>query len=116
MESTGLKINELGDGMKRVNVVAKVEEKEETREVTSRYKNETYNVANVLVSDETGNIKLTLWNEQIDQVNVNDMIKIENGYVTSFRGEIQLNVGRYGTLTVEQTGTTATTLADSKSE
>jgi len=47
-----------------------------------------------------GKIKLTLWNKQIDQVSVNDTVQIENGYVTSFRGEIQLNVGKYGKLTV----------------
>lgn len=86
--------------MKRVDVEAKVMEKGEPREVMSRFKDETYTVADAVVADETGSIKLTLWNEQIDQVNVNDKIKVENGYVTSFRGEIQLNVGRYGKLTV----------------
>ena len=95
-----MKIKELRDGMKNVSVEAKVMEKSEPREVMSRFKDETYTVADAVVADETGSIKLTLWNEQIDQVNVNDKIKVENGYVTSFRGEIQLNVGRYGTLTV----------------
>jgi len=33
-------------------------------------------------------------------VNVGDKIKIENGYVTSFKGEIQLNIGKFGKLTV----------------
>jgi replication factor A1 len=41
-----------------------------------------------------------LWNEQIAHVNVNDKIKIENGYITSFKGEVQLNVGKFGKLTV----------------
>jgi len=96
-----MKIKDLRNGMKHVNVEAKVTEKSDTREVSSRYKDETYNVASAMVTDETGTIKLTLWNEQIDQVNVNDTVKVENGYVTSFRGEIQLNVGKYGKLTVE---------------
>jgi len=95
-----LKIRELRDGMRRVNVVAKVTEKSETREVRSRFKDETHRVADALISDETGTIKLTLWNEQIDQVNVDDTVKIENGYTTTFRGEIQLNVGKYGRLSV----------------
>jgi len=86
--------------MKRVDVEAQVTEKGNTREVMSRFKDETYKVADAVVADETGSIKLTLWNEQIDQVNVNDRIKIENGYVTSFKGEIQLNAGKYGKLTV----------------
>jgi len=86
--------------MKRIEVEAQVTEKGEPREVRSRYKDETYTVADAVVADETGSIKMTLWNEQIDQVNVNDKIKIANGYITSWQGEIQLNVGRYGTLTV----------------
>jgi replication factor A1 len=95
-----LNIKDLRNGMKRVNVEAQVTEKGNPREVMSRYKDETYTVADAVVADETGSIKLTLWNEQIDQVNVNDKIQIENGYVTSFKGEIQLNVGKYGKLTV----------------
>jgi len=87
--------------MRRVTVEAKVVEKGEPRQVRSRYKDETYTVADARIEDETGSIKLTLWNEQIDQVNVDNKVKIENGYVTSFKGEIQLNVGRFGTLTVE---------------
>lgn len=87
--------------MRRVTVEAKVVEKGEPRQVRSRYKDETYTVANAIIADETGSIKLTLWNEQIDQVNVDNTVKIENGYVTSFKGEIQLNVGKFGILTVE---------------
>lgn len=87
--------------MKRINLTAKVTDKSDTREVTSRFKDQTLKVATATVADETGTIKLTLWNEQINQVNVNDTVKILNGYVTSFKGEIQLNIGRYGTFTVE---------------
>lgn len=95
-----MKINELQNGMKRVNIEAKVVEKGNTREVMSRFKDETYKVASAVVADDSGSINLTLWNDQIDQVKVNDVIKIENGYVTSFKGEIQLNVGKFGKLAV----------------
>jgi replication factor A1 len=87
--------------MKRVSIEAKVTEKADTREVQSRFKDQTHKVANAIIADETGTVKLPLWNEQIDQVNVDNTVKIENGYVTSFRGEIQLNIGKYGKLTVE---------------
>jgi len=101
MRRKEMKIKELRDGLRNVNVVAKVIEKSEPREVRSRYKDETYRVADAIISDESGKIKLTLWNKQIEQVNVDNTVKIENGYIRSFRGELQLNVGRYGTLTVE---------------
>lgn len=84
-----------------MDIEGKVTDKSETREVTSRFKNETYKVASAVIADETGTVKLTLWNEQIDQVNVGNIVKIENGYVSSFRGEIQLNIGKFGKLTVE---------------
>lgn len=97
-----MKIKDLKDGMKGVEVEGKVVEKTGPREVISRYKDQVYRVANAVISDDTGNIKLTLWNDQIEQVNVNDNVKIEKGYITSFRGEIQLNVGKYGKLSVNQ--------------
>ena len=96
-----MKIRELRNGMKRVSVEAKVVEKSDPREVLSRFKDETYKVATAVIADETGTVKLTLWNDQINKVNVNDKVKVENGYVTSFKGEIQLNLGKYGMLTVE---------------
>ncbi|TRO44874.1 DNA-binding protein [Candidatus Bathyarchaeota archaeon] len=97
-----MNIADLRNGMKRVSVEATVKEKGAPRQVMSRYGTETYTVADAIVGDESGTIKLTLWNEQIAQVNVNDKIKIENGYVTSFKGEVQLNVGKFGTMTVNK--------------
>lgn len=84
--------------MKRVSVEAKVVEKGDAREVKSRYKDETYRIVDAVIADETGSVKLTLWNEQIEQINVGDNVKVDNGYVTSFKGEIQLNVGKFGKL------------------
>ena len=95
-----MRIGDLQDGMRRVDVEAKVLEISEPREVQSRYTGQQFRVAEAMISDETGTIKLVLWNEQIEQVKANDTVKIENGYIRSFRGEIQLNVGKYGTLTV----------------
>jgi replication factor A1 len=94
------KIKELQSGMKQVEVEADVVDKGNPRQVQSRFGNETLNVADAIIQDDSGTIKLTLWNEQIDQVNVGDKIKIENGYLTSFKGEVQLNIGKYGKLTV----------------
>lgn len=95
-----MKISELKPGMKRIDIEAKVLNLSEAREVTTRA-GEQSRVATADVSDDSGTVKLTLWNEQIDQVKVNTSVKVENGYVTSFRGETQLNVGRYGKLTVQ---------------
>ena len=95
-----MKIKDLRDGSRRVDVEATVIQKSDSRVVKSRYRDETYQIADAIIEDDTGTIKFTLWNEQIDQVNIGDRVKIMNGYVTSFRGEIQLNTGKYGELVV----------------
>ncbi|MEM2896565.1 MAG: OB-fold nucleic acid binding domain-containing protein [Candidatus Bathyarchaeia archaeon] len=96
-----MKISELKPGMKKVDLKGKIIELSEPREVVTRFGGLS-RVATAVLADESGSIKLSLWNEDIDKVSVNDEIAIENGYVTSFRGEIQLNVGKYGKLSKEK--------------
>ncbi len=86
--------------MSRVDITAKVESITPVREVTSRYTGKKLRVTTAVISDESGSVNLTLWEDQIDKVSEGDAIRLENGYVNTFRGEIQLNVGRYGTLTI----------------
>ena len=97
-----MNIADLRNGMKRVSIEATVKEIGTPRQVMSRFGTETYTVADAIVADESGSIKMTLWNEQIAQVKVSDRIKVENGYVTSFKDEVQLNVGKFGKMTVNQ--------------
>lgn len=94
-----MKISELRSGMRRVSLNATVKEVSQPREVMTKF-GEVSRVATATIFDDSGSIKLTLWNENIDKVSPNSEVQIENGYVTSFRGENQLNVGRYGKLTV----------------
>ncbi|MBW2981096.1 hypothetical protein KY360_06800 [Candidatus Woesearchaeota archaeon] len=57
-------------------------------------------VASAKVRDASGEVTLTLWNEQIDQVKAGQKIKITNGYVSEWQGEPQLTTGRMGKLEV----------------
>ncbi|HII29451.1 hypothetical protein COT48_00480 [Candidatus Woesearchaeota archaeon CG08_land_8_20_14_0_20_47_9] len=57
-------------------------------------------VATATIKDETGEIKLSLWNEQIDQIRPGMRIRIKNGYVGEWKGEKQLTTGRAGTMEV----------------
>ena len=95
-----MKISELRPGTKNVNITVKIEEIEPAREVQSRT-GEQLRVANAVASDDSGKVKMSLWNDDIDRVKANDTVTIDNGYVSSFRGEIQLSVGKYGKLSVQ---------------
>ena len=57
-------------------------------------------VCNAAGKDDTGEIKVTLWNEQIKQVNEGDKIKISNGWCSEYQGEKQVSAGKQGTLEV----------------
>ena len=57
-------------------------------------------VANAIVKDDSGEMKLTLWNDEIDKVKPGIKVKITNGYVSEFQGEKQLTAGRFGKLEV----------------
>ena len=95
-----MKIAELkSDNLRRINISGKIVEISEHRDVITRT-GESSRVATAILQDETGSIKLSLWNEDIDRIQVNDEVQIENGYTSSFRGEIQLNSGRFGKINI----------------
>ena len=98
-ESANLKIRDLHVGMKKVSLKAMVLEVPERNMVYTRFGAEAY-VANVLIGDETGRIRIALWNLQIDKVSEGDIVMIENCRVASFRGERQLRIGKHGKITV----------------
>jgi len=96
-----LPIRDLRVGMKGVNLKAEVVDITKPTFVVTRFGNHA-SVANALISDETGKIKLCLWNEQIKQVSVGDLVQIENARISTFRGEKQLRIGKNGTVRVAQ--------------
>jgi len=50
------------------------------------------------LQDDSGVITLTLWNEQADEFQVGDNVKVSNGYVNEWQGEKQLTAGKFGKL------------------
>jgi replication factor A1 len=96
------KIGELTPQSRAVNVLAKVVSKSETRDIAAGRDGAPHKVCDALVGDETGSIYLTLWDDNISKVTEGNTINIKNGYVTLFRGNMRLNIGRYGTLEVSE--------------
>jgi len=92
-------IKDLRIGMKSVNLKVKVLEIAKPLLVVTRFGNYA-NVANALVADDTGKIKLCLWNEQIHSISIGDTVHIENARISAFKGERQLRVGKNGAIHV----------------
>ena len=101
------KVGELTPQSRAVNVTAKVVSKSEVRDIPMGRDGSAHKVCDALVGDETGAIYLTLWDDNIEKVNDNDTIRVENGYVTLFKGNMRLNIGKYGKLDMAKEPLTA---------
>jgi replication factor A1 len=95
------KIGDLKVGMKKVSLKAEVLEIPKSKVVYTRY-GTTACVSNMLIKDETGSVKMSLWNHQISMVHKGDVVDVKNGQVAWFSGERQLRLGRSGSLSVTE--------------
>jgi len=92
-----MKISELKAGMRNVSVTGKIDSVGEPRTVNLKAGG-TNNVADAIISDESGSIKLSLWGDDINKIQPGDKVSVENGYINTFKGENSLAVGKFGKL------------------
>lgn len=97
-----MQIKDLQPRQGKVELVVEVIEKGDTREF-DKFGNKG-KVCSAKAKDASGEIILSLWNEQIDKVKVGSTVKITNGYVSEFQGEKQLTTGKYGKLEIVSEG------------
>jgi len=93
-----MKISELKAGSNDVSLKAEVTEVTEPRTVNTKYGTNT--VANAVLDDGSGTVKLTLWGKQISSVKQGDNLEITGGFVKEWNGELQLGVGKTGEIKV----------------
>jgi len=91
-----VKVDSLKPHLKNVNLTVKIIDVGEPRQVTSRKDRSVHTVAEALVGDETGCVVLSLWDDQINAFDKGDVIQIENGFTSLFRGSLRLNIGKRG--------------------
>ncbi len=94
------KISELKENMNNIYIKARV-----SRIFTRDFEKdgETKRVSNIWIIDETGETRLVLWNEQIDEypLKEGDVIEIKNGYTRkNIFGEIEVRVGASGKINI----------------
>jgi len=93
-----MEIKELQAKQGKVDITVEIAEKEEPKEF-SKF-GMSGKLCNCKAKDDSGEIKLTLWNDQVELVNVGDKVQITNGYVSEYKGELQLSTGKYGKIEV----------------
>ncbi len=91
-------VAELRPQMKNVTISFKVMETGEEREVSSRNSGESHRVMDAVVGDSTAVVSVPLWDAHIDEVEIGNTYTLKNGYTGLFRGNLRLNIGKYGEL------------------
>ena len=82
-----------------VNVKATVKSKSESRTVNLK-SGGTVNVCDAVITDDSGEMKLTLWADDIQKVSQGDTVVITNGYINAFKGEPSLTKGKFGKMEI----------------
>ena len=98
-----MKLSELRPGMENVDLHVKLLSLDEMKEVTT-YTGLKHNIVEGEISDETGRMNLTVWNEQIEglsAVKTGDDVFLKNCFISSFKGDLAVNVGRDSSITKE---------------
>lgn len=89
------KVDELTPATKQVDLLVKVLSLGDRRTIDSKYGG-SRDLVEAVVGDETATVTMTLWDDQIDQIDEDHVLEIDNGYVSLVRGRMRLNVGKYG--------------------
>ena len=84
--------------MENVDLRVKVLRLDHPKEIDTSY-GFTHTLVEGKVEDQSGSMKLAVWNELIDQmklvgVETGDIVDLNNCFITSFKGVLSVNVGR----------------------
>jgi len=107
------KIRDIQAGNPNVHVIARVSS-EPVRRTFTRKDQSQGELLSVTIGDETGTIKLTLWDEHARNntaLKKGDVLRVKHAYSrVGFRGDVELNLGRRGLIDVNPKGVNATKL------
>lgn len=74
-----------------IHIIARVLEAGPTRVIQTRKGPRT--ISNVVLGDETGRVKATLWGRRAGELKKGQVVEISGAWTTVFRGQVQVNIG-----------------------
>jgi len=93
-----MEIKDLQSNQGNIDLVLTVIEKGDAR--TFEKFGKQGRVCSIKAKDDSGEIKMTLWNEDVDKVNQGDKIHLKNGWCSEYQGEKQISSGKFGEIEV----------------
>ncbi len=89
-----MNIKDITANQGNIDIVCDVVRKDSIREFEKFGK--VGKVCNAMLADVTGEIMFSLWNDDIEKINVGDKVQISGGWCSEFKGVKQLSAGKYG--------------------
>ncbi|WP_053947188.1 single-stranded DNA binding protein [Halolamina sediminis] len=94
-------VEELSMGLSDVTLVGKLLDVDDQYRTFDRDDGTEGRVGNVAIGDETGRIRVTLWDEATDlleELDADEVVEVVDGYVRERDGDLELHVGSRGTI------------------
>jgi len=82
-----------------INITGEIINKSSTRTINLK-SGGTLDTCDAFLVDKFGEIKIQLWGEDVKRVDNGSKVKITNGYTNTFKGEVSLTKGKYGSLEI----------------
>lgn len=95
-----IKIDKIRPGMRDLEVDGEIVFKGEIQEVNTKFG--PAQVADAVLKDETGSIRLNLWRSQIHSVKVGNRVKLINAFARGYGERVELSIGKDGEIVVLQ--------------
>lgn len=89
-----MNVSEIKAGQGKIDVEVEVVSMEPEKQFDKYGK--VLRMVNSIVKDDSGEIKMTFWNDDIARVAVGKKLKISNGYASEYKGELSLTAGKFG--------------------
>ncbi|MBL7083868.1 MAG: DNA-binding protein [Candidatus Aminicenantes bacterium] len=89
-----MKISQIKAGMRNIEVIGRLVELGKPVQMSTRYGLEP--LAKAKLRDDTGEIVLNLWRQQIDVAQEGEIVILRNAFAREFSGVVQLNIGADG--------------------
>ena len=113
-KASTMEIKDINANQGNIDVVGEIVTKDEPR--TFEKFGRQGRVCNAIMKDDSGEIKLTLWNDDVDKVSIGSKVHIQNGWCSEYKGEKQLSTGKFGKLEVVSGSTESAPVAEENTE
>ncbi len=93
-----MEIKDLKPNTGKVDLVVQVVEVEKPRSFEKFGKKSK--VCNAKLKDGSGEVKMTLWNEEVELIKPGDKIHLQNGWCSQYKDELQVSCGKFGKIEI----------------